>query len=374
MPARNLNVIFLSLVVSFLCYWFTAHNKYARIISDAMGIVETEHLEKVPRRDLFVAAMDGMLESLDEHSAFFADSDFDRFNQAMTQQFGGIGIQVLFDQKANCVRVEVPFFDSPAFKAGIQSGDRIVAVAGTDTIGMKTDDVVKLIKGPLGQKVKIKVRREGIEDFEVDVERATVNIPSISGYVREKDGTWSYFLDVPDKKIGYIRLEHFGENSAAEFREALKNLGKIDGLVFDLRFNSGGLLPAAVEICDMFIEGGTIVSTRGRDGEIGDQIVATNETVIPMNTQVVVLVNQHSASASEIVAACLQDHDRAVVAGQRTYGKGTVQHVITLEEGKSVMKLTTSSYWRPSGKNIHRFKSSKEEDVWGVSPKQCIRR
>jgi carboxyl-terminal processing protease len=197
--------------------------------------------------------------------------------------------------------------------------------------------------------------------------RELIQLDTVMGDSYDKDGKWNLMLD-PENKIGYLRLTHFTSRSAAEVRDALKSLKKqgMKGLILDLRFNPGGLLEAAVDIADLFIDEGLIVSTDGRNSLHRTWTAKSFGTFtgFPM----VVMVNHFSASASEILSACLQDHHRAIVVGERSWGKGSVQDVIDLEDGKSALKLTTASYHRPSGKNIHRFPDSKESDEWGVTP------
>jgi carboxyl-terminal processing protease len=198
------------------------------------------------------------------------------------------------------------------------------------------------------------------------LERAIIPVESVLGDRRWDDGSWDYQLD-DDPRIVYVRLVTFGENSVQEVRSALQKT-EGEAILLDLRDNAGGLLTAAVEICDQLIAGGTIVTIRGRDGRIRDHFTASPQTSVPPDVPMAVLVNNYSASASEIVAACLQDHQRAVVVGERTWGKGTVQNVVEVEGGKAALKLTTASYWRPSGDNIHRLKEDEEDDQWGVRP------
>jgi len=192
-------------------------------------------------------------------------------------------------------------------------------------------------------------------------------VPTVLGDVRNADDSWKWMYD-DQKKIGYIRITAFARHTAEELRKALDQLARegVRGLVLDLRFNPGGLLSAAVEVSDMFISSGRIVSTQGRNTspKVWEAHAKGTFQPVPM----AVLVNRYSASASEIVAACLQDHGRAVIVGERTWGKGSVQNVVRLEDGASALKLTTASYQRPSGKNIHRFKGAGEKDDWGVIP------
>jgi carboxyl-terminal processing protease len=288
------------------------------------------------------------------------------------QEFGGIGIQVTIEPRSRHLMVMTPLPGTPAYKAGIRAGDRILEIDGKPTSefaeGREMDTAVKMMRGKPGDAVKVKVLHEGStkpEEFEIT--RAVIKTPTVLGDHYQADGTWSYFLEGPEK-IGYLRLTHFSRNSADEVEQALVQLQKdgMKGLILDLRYNPGGLLQAATAIADLFIEGGVIVSTKGRNTE--EQVVKARKAGTFSGFPMAVLVNRFSASASEIVSACLQDHKRAIVVGERTWGKGSVQNVIELEGGKSALKLTTASYHRPSGKNIHRFPNAKESDEWGVTP------
>ena len=197
--------------------------------------------------------------------------------------------------------------------------------------------------------------------------RAIIDVPSVLGDSRKADDTWDYMLD-PEKKIGYLRITSFIQNTTEEVKHALTELKSqgMKGLIVDLRDDPGGLLSAAVEISDLFVDSGVIVSTKGRNTP--SKTYEAQKDGIYTDFPMVVLVNQGSASAAEILSACLQDHKRAKVIGQRSYGKGSVQNIIELEGGNSVIKLTVATYRRPSGKNIHRFKNAKESDEWGVIP------
>jgi carboxyl-terminal processing protease len=212
--------------------------------------------------------------------------------------------------------------------------------------------------------------RRGDQLLPLSLTRATIPIPSVHGDWRNPDGSWNFVLkEYP--RIGYLRLLQFGEKSAAEMADALAAIdGQVDGLILDLRNNSGVLLDAAIEICDMFVSGnGLIVSTRGRQDRLLDEHFATPETQFDPRLPMAVLVNRNSASASEIVAACLQDYGRAVVVGERSWGKGTVQNIVPVERGQSALKLTTASYWRPNGHNIDRHDPvAKQTGRWGVEP------
>ena len=247
----------------------------------------------------------------------------------------------------------------------------ILEIDGSSTAGLELSQAVKKMKGPPGTKVTLLIRHadEEEETVKLTITRELIRTKSVLGDTQGKDGHWIYFLE-QEPRIGYVRITTFGEHSVEELRQVLPfREHPIDALILDLRGNVGGLLNAAVDTCDMFIDQGLIVSTRGREGGNREVHEANpSDTLFDKSILLVLLVDRYSASASEIVAACLKDHDRAVVVGERTWGKGTVQNVIPLERGTSALKLTTASYWRPNGKNIHRRRKATEEDDWGVRP------
>lgn len=343
-----------------------------RLLIDSFDQVDRFYVKEVSRRELVEAALRGMLDRLDPYSNYISPDDLARFNSQVEQEFGGIGIQVGLDPQ-NRLQVLTPLPGSPAYKSGIRAGDLIMQIEGESTNGYDLDKAVKRLKGKAGVPVKLGILHLGgsaIED--VTVMREMVHVSSVLGDRYKPDGTWEFMLN-PEKKIGYVRLSSFSRDTVKELKAALTSLKKdgMKALVMDLRFNPGGLLSAATEISDMFIEEGKIVSTKGRNTEEREWKAHKADTFsgFPM----VVLVNGYSASASEIVSACLQDNNRAVIVGDRTWGKGSVQNVIEMEQGKSALKLTTASYHRPNGKNIHRFPGAKETDEWGVMPNENYR-
>jgi len=339
-----------------------------RLLADSFEQIERNYVKEVDRRKLVEAALRGMLEELDPYSNYISPEELSRFNTQVEQEFGGVGLQVGRDPRTGRPLVISPQPGTPAYKAGVKAGDLIMEVESKSTEGMHVDDVVKLIRGKPGEKITIGIAHMGGDKVEqVTLERAIIHVPTVLGDLRKSDDSWNFMLD-EEKKIGYLRLTAFARDTTRELNEALGELKKagMKGLVLDLRFNPGGLLSAATDISDLFIEEGKIVSTKGRNTP--EKTWSAKKEGTFSGFPMVVLVNRFSASASEIVSACLQDHKRAVVIGERTWGKGSVQNVIELESGKSALKLTTASYHRPSGKNIHKLPGAKESDEWGVMP------
>lgn len=341
-----------------------------QVFVDTFEQVERNYVKPVDRRKLLEAAVRGMLEELDPYSNYIPPEELARFNQNVKQEFGGIGIQVQPHAQSNRILVISPLPDTPAWRSGIRAGDLILEVQGEDTENMSLTRAVELMKGPAGEPVKLKIRHMGeTADQEVTVERAIIQVKSVLGDHYRKDGSWEHFID-RDKGIAYIRLTQFGEQSADELAKALHGLTEdgLKGLILDLRMNPGGLLSQAVQVSDLFVESGTIVSVEGKNTE--KKVFSATKPGTYGNFPMVVLINRFSASASEIVSACLQDHNRATVIGERSWGKASVQNIIELESGKSALKLTTAGYKRPSGKNIHREVNDKPTDEWGVKPNE----
>jgi carboxyl-terminal processing protease len=289
-----------------------------------------------------------------------------RFKVAVESQFTGIGIQV--DVRRGFLTVVSPIVGSPAYRAGLRAGDVITEIEGKSTEGINIDEAVARLKGEAGTKVNIAVLHPGGGESEkIAVTREVIQMETVRGDRHDDSDQWDFMLD-RNRKLGYIRIVSFGRDTPRELRKALDQLKKqeLRGLILDLRFNPGGLLTTAIEVADMFLTDGEIVSTSGRNSPKRSWSAHRLDTYegFPM----AVLVNRHSASASEIVSASLQDHHRAIVIGERTWGKGSVQNVIEMDGGKSVLKLTTATYLRPNGHNIHRDENAKESDEWGVKP------
>ena len=340
-----------------------------RLFVDAMEHVKRNYVKETDPRQLMEGAIQGMLDSLDPYSNYIPPSNWKQFNRQTIGKFGGIGIQISMDQ--GYLTVISPLVGTPAYDAGILAGDHILKVDGESIRGLRLSEVVDRLTGEPGTSVTITVQHEPYtaEAFEVTLTRAIINIESVLGDQHGPNDNWDFMLDKKNK-IGYIRLTSFMQNTEEDLKKALDQLLKqgMRGLVLDLRTNPGGLLSSAVAVSDLFINKGTIVSTKGRTTQ--DRVYEAKKAGTLPDFPMAIIVHQFSASASEILAACMQDHKRAVIVGERTWGKGSVQNVIELEDGSSALKLTTASYRRPSGANIHRFKDSKEEDEWGVKPNE----
>lgn len=375
MPRRNLYVLVTVLLVSLACYYRadSAHrNRYAPMFDTfvtALSEIRDRYLYQVDERKLFEGAMKGMVDRLDPYSGYAGEEETREFRESLEQEFGGIGIEVSWDRDQNVLTVLSPIVGTPAYEKGILPGDRILKINDESTEGMTMQEAVRRLRGKPGDPVRLSIVRDGESDpHEIEIRRAIINVDTVLGDYRLPDGKWSYTLE-QDPTLGYLRITQFGEKTVDEMHRALAELRMkhIRGLILDLRSDPGGLLTAAQDVCDQFIQSGVIVSIRDREHRERERYEATGKaeyTDWPMT----VLVNRFSASASEIVAACLQDHERAVVIGERTWGKGTVQTPIELENGKSLLRLTIAGFWRPSGKNIHRTERAGEQDVWGVSP------
>jgi carboxyl-terminal processing protease len=368
MPLRNLILLAVTVLASFACYSVAAKNRYANLFAEALDLAENEALYPQPSDALFVSAMDGMLKQLDEYSTFIYGDKFNEMENDIRQEFGGVGLYLEVDEKTRKVFVLAPVPGTPAFDAGIQVGDLITEVDGSFVTGMTREEVTKLLRGPINQSVRLTLMRNG-NRLEKEVLRAAINTPSIYGDYQTSVGAWKFHLrDYP--RIGYIRVNIFGEKSSDELRQALKEIPvDASGLILDLRNNSGGLLETAIEICDFFLPPGkVIVGIRRRRGDIL-QTYSSTEPIVKPELPVMILMNRYSASASEVLAACLQDHGRALIVGEQSFGKATVQNIVPMQRGLSALKLTTASYWRPSGKPLDRKNEAfKDSLAWGVQP------
>lgn len=349
-----------------------------RILIDARKYLgKREDLEK--GKDV-TFSLNSMLQKLDRHTDYIDPETLLKYIIDIQGNFTGIGVQIRKNNTQDALEVVTPIKDSPAYKAGVYQGDfitkiiRVVDDKGDalpqpeviSTKGMSTEEAVKKILGPKGSKIKLMIQRDGKEK-EVELIRGQVEVETVLGIKRSKDDGWDYFVD-PENKIAYVRLTQFSQNTYRDLNKVMKQLYKvgIKGFILDLRFNPGGLLDSAVKISDLFIDDGMIVTIRPRKGNWTSYIGKSDGSYLTF--PMVCLVNGYSASGSEIVSACLQDHNRAVIIGTRSYGKGSVQTIHNFDTGGKI-KLTTATFWRPSGKNLNKSSTKgKDEDEWGVKP------
>ncbi len=317
----------------------------------------------LPDELLVIEFMDGVLDPLDDFSSVIWPSELTEFKKHTTGEFSGVGIQI--SMVNNQLTVITPLEDTPAYDAGIQPGDVIVGIDGQSAEGITLTRAVQTITGLLGTQVVLTVKRQDQDKpFDVPITRARITIQTVKGYSRV-GADWDYFID-PDLRIAYVRLTSFMERTTQDLRQALDQMAVRDvrGLILDLRFNHGGLLRSAIEVSDMFLDGGqVIVSTEGRTSPQWSQKANLPEPYPDL--PLIVLLNDSSASASEIVAGAIQDNHRGLVVGQRSYGKGSVQNLIPLGNGSAYLKLTTAFYYLPSGRCIDRQKNNQ---LWGVAP------
>ena len=314
--------------------------KQLNLFGEVFEKVRSEYVDEVADDTLVESAINGMLTSLDPHSNYLNTKNFNDMKVQTRGEFGGLGIEVSMEN--GLVKVVSPIDDTPAARAGLKPGDLITHLDGDAVQGMSLPEAVEKMRGPVNSEIKLTIRREGKEPFDVKLTRATIRIQSVRSHL-EGDN------------IGYIRITTFNEQTDVGLNNAMKNLkqqagSKLIGVVLDLRNNPGGLLDQAVAVADAFLDKGEIVSTRGRRSEDAQRYNARPGDIaagLPM----AVLINGGSASASEIVAGALQDHHRAILLGTKSFGKGSVQTIIPLP-GHGAMRLTTARYYTPSGRSI----------------------
>jgi len=314
------------------------------LMNAAMGYISDYYVEPTDKAELVQAALKGMLSSLDPYSEFMTPKDREQLEEETSGEYSGVGMEI--GMRDGWPTVITSFDDSPAQKKGLMPGDKIIEIEGESTYGMGINDVVSRIRGPEGTNVTIKVLKPGLNDpVEVTLTRAKIKIHPVPYY------------DLIEENIGYIKMTSFSSDAAAELAEIIDTLNSrgMKGLILDLRGNPGGLLREAVDVSDVFLsKNSLIVSTRGRGTEDVFNYFAKNPEKLPLNVPMVVLVDQGSASASEIVAGALQDWDRALIIGDTTFGKGLVQKVLPLDYNYAI-RLTISRYYTPSGRCINKI-------------------
>ncbi len=339
------------LFLTFVLFFFIEQKIYSKsteelykkidLFSEVLEKVKEEYVDEVDQAEVMDSAINGVLQSLDPYSAYMNPEIFQSMKTDTKGEFGGLGIEI--GMEAGVVKVISPIADTPAAKAGIKSGDYIVKIDKHQVQGKTLLEAVKLMRGPVGTSIKLTVRRKGEKKpLEFNIERQVIEVKSVEAKIIKKQ-----------KKIAYLRLKSFNENSDKQLSEKIKVFEKKEkpvGYIIDVRNNPGGLLTTAISITDFFLNDGEIVSTKGR------KIIETRKFFARSGDEIngkpiIVITNNGSASASEILAGALKDHKRAIILGEATYGKGSVQSIIPLRNGGG-MRLTISKYYLPSGKSI----------------------
>jgi carboxyl-terminal processing protease len=311
------------------------------LFGEVLEKINEEYVDEVDQSKNMDAAINGLLQSLDPYSAYMTPENFESMQTETSGKFGGLGIEV--GMESGVVKVISPIDDTPAAKVGVKAGDYIVKINGIQVQGKSLTEAVELMRGPVGSGIKITIRRRGVKKAMIfNIIREIIEVKSVKSEILEK-------------KIGYIKLSSFNENSSSQIKNSLNKFKKQDlkGYILDLRNNPGGLLSQAIKITDYFLDDGEIVSTRSRKSSENRKWFAKKGDIINGGT-LVVLINYGSASASEIVAGALKDHKRAIILGENSYGKGSVQSIIPLKN-KGAIRLTISKYYLPSGQSISKI-------------------
>ena len=344
-------IIFFILLNLFLVKNFLSaseENIYDKIdlFGEVLNKINKEYVEEIDQSEAMDAAINGVLQSLDPYSAYMSPESFENMQTETSGEFGGLGIEV--SMEAGVVKVISPLDDSPAYEAGVKAGDYIVKINDIQVQGKTLNEAVEIMRGPVGSDIEITVRRKGVKKALVfNITRKIIKVRSVKS-------------KIIDNNIGYIRLTAFNENSSNQIKKKINEFNKnenIEKFILDLRNNPGGLLSQAIKIADFFLSSGEIVSTKSRQENENRKWFAQAGDILNGET-LVVLINNGSASASEIVAGALKDHKRAILVGENSYGKGSVQSIIPLRN-KGAIRLTISKYYLPSGESISEV---------GVSP------
>ena len=337
------NIIFILIITIFLFQKSFSENDniYDKIdvFSEVLEKINQEYVDDVDQSKSMDAAINGLLQSLDPYSAYMTPESFESMQTETSGEFGGLGIEV--GMEAGVVKVISPIDNTPASKAGLKAGDYIVKIGGTQVQGKTLTEAVDLMRGPVGSSLEITVRRIGKKKALVfNITREIIKVQSVKS-------------KIIDNNVGYIRLTSFNENSSQQIKKAISKFNKnknLNSFILDLRNNPGGLLSQAIKISDFFLENGEIVSTKSKRSSENRKWFAKKGDLID-GKSIIVLINYGSASASEIVAGALKDHKRAIIIGENSYGKGSVQSIIPLKN-KGAIRLTVSKYYLPSGKSI----------------------
>ena len=342
------SILFFTIVIlSFLnfnySYSKSTNELYEKIdlFSEVLETIKQEYVDEIDQAEVMDSAINGVLQSLDPYSAYMSPKSFEGMQTDTKGEFGGLGIEI--GMESGVVKVIAPIDDTPAAKAGIKAGDYIVRINNEQVQGKSLTEAVELMRGPVGTEINLTVRRRNEKKaLEFKIKRAVIEVKSVEAKIIGEE-----------KEIGYLRLKSFNENSDKQLLSYINNFeknSKLNGYILDLRNNPGGLLTQAINITDFFLDDGEIVSTKGRKINETRRFFSRKGDEIS-GKPLIVIINQGSASASEIVSGALKDHKRAIILGEHTYGKGSVQSIIPLKNGGGI-RLTISKYYLPSGKSI----------------------
>lgn len=395
MPKRNFILLVAICLACLAAYVAREQSAAGRRFGEVLDLVDATYLDRVDEHELFETAVDAAMSKLDEHSAYIRGDERTDLEAVLDQKFGGVGLELTIDEASREPLVASPVMDSPAWRAGIRAGDRIETIDGAPTAGVPLREIVSSLRGAVGGHVMLRIAgpaadpdgdaaptldpgvggRQPVARRDVALVREIIKTESVQGDRRGPDGRWEWMIE-GSPGVALVRITTFGERTAEELAaavDAIAAAGDPQGIVIDLRGNPGGLLSAAVDVCDLFLDDGVIVHTRGRRAASPGEDAAVDTRRAGAGAKLVgvpmmVLVDGLTASAAEIVAACLQDGGRATLVGSRTFGKGTVQSILPLSDDRGLLKLTTSEYLRPSRANIHRRAGDGDDEPWGVSP------
>ena len=345
---KKINMIIIIAILNILISVNYLHAKnsnklYEKIdlFSEVLETIKEEYVDEIDQADVMDSAINGVLQSLDPYSAYMSPKSFKGMQTDTKGEFGGLGIEI--GMESGVVKVIAPIDDTPASNAGIKSGDYIVEINGKQVQGKSLTEAVELMRGPIGSEINLTIRRKNVKKaLNFKIKRAVIEVKSVEAkIIGERE------------KIGYLRLKSFNENSYKQLSKKINNFEvnkKLNGYILDLRNNPGGLLTQAISITDFFLDDGEIVSTKGRKVSETRRFFSKKGDGIK-GKPLIVIINNGSASASEIVSGALKDHKRAIILGESTYGKGSVQSIIPLKNGGGI-RLTISKYYLPSGKSI----------------------
>ena len=345
---KKINMIIIIAILNILISVNYLHAKNSKklyekidLFSEVLETIKEEYVDEIDQADVMDSAINGVLQSLDPYSAYMSPKSFKGMQTDTKGEFGGLGIEI--GMESGVVKVIAPIDDTPASNAGIKSGDYIVEINGKQVQGKSLTEAVELMRGPIGSEINLTIRRKNVKKaLNFKIKRAVIEVKSVEAkIIGERE------------KIGYLRLKSFNENSYKQLSKKINNFEvnkKLNGYILDLRNNPGGLLTQAISITDFFLDDGEIVSTKGRKVSETRRFFSKKGDGIK-GKPLIVIINNGSASASEIVSGALKDHKRAIILGESTYGKGSVQSIIPLKNGGGI-RLTISKYYLPSGKSI----------------------